>query len=287
MVSVRMRYVTKRAKAKGRVIWYWQRPGHKLTRLPDDEVARYATQARLNAEADKVHAEARKGNGKQEAPRGTLKWVIDRYKESDGYVSRPDSTRRVYGYALKWFDENWGFMPASVIDHELVLDLANSLRGQMRKRGLYIAVLSNLFKEAIRRKVATSNPTRELGLTHPKSRQEIFCEADINAFIAASQEHARGAIVRRGFWLLLYTAQRPGDMLKMTWADWNGSQVKVIQQKTAAKVDVWCHRDLRDVLEAAEAGREGHAHRHPGERQAVPVQEFQQGVRRGAPRRRA
>ncbi len=40
-VDEKLAYVTRRTNANGKVRWYWQRPGHKLTRLPDDPVERF------------------------------------------------------------------------------------------------------------------------------------------------------------------------------------------------------------------------------------------------------
>src|SRR6266480_3342499 len=49
--------------------------------------------------------------------------------------------------------------------------------------------------------------------------------------------------------LLLYTGQRIGDVLAMTWADYDGEYIKVVQQKTKAKADVYCHHVLKAELE--------------------------------------
>ncbi len=44
----KLAYVTRRTNANGKVRWYWQRPGHKLRRLPDDPVERFREAKRLN-----------------------------------------------------------------------------------------------------------------------------------------------------------------------------------------------------------------------------------------------
>jgi hypothetical protein len=43
------------------------------------------------------------------------------------------------------------------------------------------------------------------------------------------------------FLLLQYTAQRPGDALKMIWPHYSGSAIRVRQQKTEAHLDVPVH----------------------------------------------
>ena len=39
---VKLRYVTKHTDRRGGARWYWQRRGHKLTRLPDNPIERMA-----------------------------------------------------------------------------------------------------------------------------------------------------------------------------------------------------------------------------------------------------
>lgn len=46
------RYVTKRVKKGGRLLWYWQRKGHPLLTLPSDPIEREARARKLNAQAD-------------------------------------------------------------------------------------------------------------------------------------------------------------------------------------------------------------------------------------------
>jgi integrase len=52
------------------------------------------------------------------------------------------------------------------------------------------------------------------------------------------------------FVLLQYSAQRPSDVLKMTWPHYSGSAIRVRQQKTGALLDVPAHPVLRDHLHA-------------------------------------
>jgi integrase len=51
------------------------------------------------------------------------------------------------------------------------------------------------------------------------------------------------------FLLLQFTAQRPGDVLKMTWPQYSGSAIRLRQEKTGALLDVPTHPFLRDHLD--------------------------------------
>jgi hypothetical protein len=54
MMFARIRYVIRRVNRLGQERWYWQRRGHKPTRLPDDPLERVAMAEQLNVAADKA-----------------------------------------------------------------------------------------------------------------------------------------------------------------------------------------------------------------------------------------
>src|SRR5260370_4521546 len=74
-MHVKLRYVERRGDRSGGERWYWHRRGHKLTRLPDDLAARITMAEQLNAAADRVPL--------AEFARGSIAWVIQRYRDSD------------------------------------------------------------------------------------------------------------------------------------------------------------------------------------------------------------
>lgn len=57
MTPLSDKYVTKRSRSGG-TQWYWQRPGHKLQRLPDNPAERSAMAERLNRSVEAVIAPA-------------------------------------------------------------------------------------------------------------------------------------------------------------------------------------------------------------------------------------
>ena len=53
---------------------------------------------------------------------------------------------------------------------------------------------------------------------------------------------------------MLYSEQRGSDVPRMTWTDIDGNSLRVVQQKTSAKLTIRPHSELRAVL--AEAKRD-------------------------------
>ena len=48
----------------------------------------------------------------------------------------------------------------------------------------------------------------------------------------------------------LYTGQREGDVLRMSWHDYDGERIHVVQAKTGAKLRIPVHMELRKALDA-------------------------------------
>lgn len=77
-MHVKLRYVERRVdRSGGGERWYWHRRGHKLARLPDNPIERMAMAERLNAAAD--------SQAPAELDRGSIGWVIQRYRDSDEF----------------------------------------------------------------------------------------------------------------------------------------------------------------------------------------------------------
>src|SRR3546814_20142307 len=53
--------------------------------------------------------------------------------------------------------------------------------------------------------------------------------------------------------LALYTGQRRQDLVRMTWKDFQGSIIRVRQNKTGEQLMIPCHKDLRAPLEGLSA----------------------------------
>lgn len=111
-----------------------------------------------------------------------------------------------------------------------------------------LKILRILIKHAIGKKWLLSDPSK--GIKRPKiSEIRSWTDEEITQFEA---RWPIGTKQRLGFALELFTAQRRSDVHRMTWADVQGSFIRVVQQKTGSKLKVPLHRDLRAILEATE-----------------------------------
>ena len=55
--------------------------------------------------------------------------------------------------------------------------------------------------------------------------------------------------MRLALYLLLFTGQREGDVIRMRWDDIRNDEIMVVQEKTGTKVWIPLHRDLKALLD--------------------------------------
>lgn len=94
-------------------------------------------------------------------------------------------------------------------------------------------------------------------ITHdPSSTTDQFKSKEIHTWTEGElaqfeQRWPIGTKQRLGFALHLYTGQRGSDVHRMVWADVAGDAIRVVQQKTGAKLTITLHPELQRVLAIA------------------------------------
>ena len=97
---------------------------------------------------------------------------------------------------------------------------------------------------SILRGLRTTNPCREV----PKFKTGEGYVAWPRDAIEHFRQHARAELAEAAD-LALYTGQRLGDVLNMSWRDYIGDQISVKQAKTSKSLGLAIHRDLQTVLD--------------------------------------
>jgi integrase len=235
----KIRYVTRRVKPSGRVLWYWQRPGHKLVRLPDNKIERITMAERLNGAAD---------NKTVFGPdRGTIGWVIEQYRTSDQFAQLRPGTVKYYKRYLRDIEGFGPALPFSAFTRRAVVDFIESYPAPHQRRQA-AAVLKNLFGMARYYGVVEQNQAAGLRLKTSKPRDRLWTDDEVKRWLAVAL--TEDAHMLTAFLLLQYTAQRPGDMLGMTWAKYRSGAIILRQEKTDALLEVPCHPVLRSHLDS-------------------------------------
>src|SRR5437763_5132403 len=240
----RLRYVTRRVDRSGRERWYWQRRGHPLTRLPDEKAERMAMAERLNAAAD--------GRGSADHERGTIGWVIARYRGGDEYRDLAPGTVKYYKRFLREIEALGPTLPFASFTRRAVVDFIETYPKPHQRRQV-AAVLKNLFKLARYHGIVATDETAGLRLKTNRPRDRVWSEDEISRWLHAAAGEDPHMIT--AFLLLQYTAQRPSDVLRMTWPQYSGSAIRLRQQKTGTLLDIPAHPELRDHLDGLARSR--------------------------------
>lgn len=195
---------------------------------------------------------------KIQAPSGTLQSLIDAYQNSDDFRQRAERTKVDYRAKIKIIERKFGTLPIKAIEHEpdrcrgLFLDWRDKLPGASRRQADYaIVVFAAVLSWAKERGKLRVNPLIKPGRYYQGSRRDrVWSDEEERAFLAAVP-----ARMRLPFLLAIWTAQRQGDLLRLSWTAYSGGFIRLRQSKTGARVEIPVSAPLRAALDAAKGER--------------------------------
>jgi len=227
--------------------------GAVTARLPDERGAALR-QCRV------LKREARAALAAQAQARGSLAWLIERYRASPAFAALAPSSASQYRRILARFAAQAGDRRADRTTPKQISDFLRTVAGDAMRSQMR-AVLTALFAWAIAEGQVPgldSNPAAASARARPQPpRHDFWTVADLRAFLAAADElglSGLGDMALAG----LALGQRPGDLAALTWADLDGGMARLVQQKTGVAVAIPLARAL-DRRMAARAPRTGPA----------------------------
>jgi integrase len=251
-MEIKLRYVIgikKRGGRKGdRTLYYWYRKGFSLRRLPDKfgtpEMVALVNHLNDEADAERIVAETK-------TP-GTFGWLVDNYLDSPEAEVRQNPedeglsprTFKNYEYWLRRLEKKFGDLLIAGIDREFVRDLRNSMRKIPSAGNICIEVLRMVLGWAVDNGKLPKNPALKPGRLKMKHRRAVWDDDAEKCFL----EHA-GEAMRLAYFLGVNTAQRLGDICAMTWGQYDGETIRLLQQKTGEQVEVPCPAILKAELD--------------------------------------
>jgi Phage integrase family len=149
----------------------------------------------------------------------------------------------------------WGDLPVKAVEPKHVLELRNSLEHIPEAANTMIKTLASMIGWSIPNGGwRTDNPCDYVKMFANGTPWAVWSWDAIEAWRDLAVPEMRLAAM-----LALYTRQRQGDLIVMTWADVNTGAIRVVhgdepegQEKTGKKVWVPLHRDLRSDLDRVE-----------------------------------
>lgn len=194
--------------------------------------------------ADGTVKEYRYARNKPRAPKpDTIDALLTAYRSSPEWSALAKTTRATYMIYLKELEKVGGVLVADVTrrDVRVVLDRMTATRGAAAA-AYFVKVTSMLLSWAVERDWIPFNPLARMKLPRGGSLPAWLWE-EADEAQAKLPEHLRRVVV-----LARYTGQRRGDLIAMTWRAFDGTTIRVRQQKTGEELVIPCHPVLRMEL---------------------------------------
>jgi len=183
-------------------------------------------------------------------PDGVLLYLLQGYQASDNFRSRRDRTRHDYIQQIKRIERDLGDFPlAALTDRRtrgVFMEWRDKLALSSRRQADYAwQVLALVLAWAKERGKVTVNPCERGGRLYRGNRvDKIWTDDDEAAFLRTAPGHLRLPLL-----LALWTGQRQGDLLRLTWSAYDGSHIRLRQSKTGMPVRVKVGAPLKAVLD--------------------------------------
>jgi integrase len=185
-----------------------------------------------------------------------LNHLIDYYLDSASFDQLSDASKATYRSYIVRIRAEFGDLPIKALADRAVRAVFLEWRDKVaetstRSADFGFAVLARIISFAHDRGKAPANPCQNPGrLYRPDRASIIWTHEDEEAFHAVAPHALRLALL-----LAVWTGQRQGDLLRLTWASYNGARITLRQQKTKARVTVPVASVLKEALDVELAAR--------------------------------
>lgn len=185
-------------------------------------------------------------------PAGQLGTILDAYESSSDFTALAPRTRTDYRKHLKAIAAEFGDFPLKALEDRRTrgefLAWRDRLAITSRRNADYrFAVFARVLSWSLNRGLTAINPCERPGRLYRSTRSEtIWSDVDEEAFLKLAPAHLHLALT-----LALWTGQRQGDLLRLAWGNYDGSHIRLKQQKTGARVVIPVGAPLKAALDAA------------------------------------
>jgi hypothetical protein len=187
------------------------------------------------------------GNSSAPIKPDSVAGLIERYKASPRFKKLKPGTQELYNRSLNHIKQGWGHLAASGVRPSTIERIKEEFQNQPGKCHMTLAMFRILLGLAVRLEYVPLNVASKPGHIAAPARKAVWTHEHEQRFLAVAS-----ASIQLSFMLLLYTLQRPSDVLGMSvdrLSERNGRMFIAVQQaKTGALIDVPVHETLRAML---------------------------------------
>lgn len=183
---------------------------------------------------------------------GTLFSLIAAFKSTSDFTKLAPRTKKDYLRFLGWIEEEFGDMPLSLVMKPAARGKFKTWRDELaeahgdRQADYAWGVLARVLSIAKDRGTISVNVCERGGKLYEVDRAEVIWQpAHIKAFGEMASDELRFALI-----LALWTGQRQGDLIKLTWQQYDGTHIRLRQGKRKARVVIPVGSVLKVELDA-------------------------------------
>lgn len=183
-----------------------------------------------------------------------LNEIITRYRASSDFRATAPKTRQEYDRYLDVIRGRFGPLTREQLQAPATRgefkEWRDSLADTPRAADFAWAVLVRVLSFAKDRGMLSVNIAERGGKLYRAARKErIWSDEEIAVFQAVAPPHMRLALR-----LALWTGQRKGDLLRLTWSDYDGRSIKLRQSKSGTRVMIPVEPLVAELDAARSAG---------------------------------
>lgn len=185
----------------------------------------------------------------------TIETLIDRFtgpedKRNPDFLTLAESTQSDHLYAFRLIKEKWPRLAVKLTQQKgmkaEIRKWHRSFAANPRKADKLLFSLSKVFSYAVADEIIDKNPCTGIDRLYAGSRREsVWTAAQVKAFRAGAAPH-----LLLPFEMALHTGQRQGDLLSLSWKDYDGIHLQFRQSKTDKRLKVKVHSRLKAMLDA-------------------------------------
>jgi integrase len=245
---IRLKYIhafIDKRRGHVRVRHYFRRRGHKqipLPGLPGSVEFNQAYEMALSGSQPATPI------GVKRIRVGSLGALVIAWFNSTDFLTLSASTQRTYRGILEPFTEEHGDKPLALLTRKHIEAMLAKRVATPAAANHWLRLIKTLLRFAVKQELRADDPSTGVEFIKRKAAGfHTWREDEIAQFEA---RHPIGSKARLAFALLLFTAQRRSDVVKMGRQHVRNGEVQVRQQKTGALLTIPLHPALRTVIEA-------------------------------------
>jgi len=177
--------------------------------------------------------------------------LVDAFQESCDWDGLASSTKAEYTRIFKIICHQYGTVPIPALEDRAfradVLEWRDRHgKNAPREADYRVTALARVLAWAADRGILQVNVLSDVRRMYKSDRRDkIWLPEHIEAFMTVAPVELQRALL-----LALHTGQRQGDLVRLTWASYDGAALSLRQGKTGVRVVVPCTQALKTMLDA-------------------------------------